>query len=337
MSNTSALPDFNGIPIDGRAVLAPMSGVTDVACRRIARRFGAGLVVSEMVASDELARGSREAQVRAEGAGIDVHVVQLAGCNPHWMAEGARIAEAQGACVIDINMGCPAKKVVGGWAGSALMRNLDLAQDLIRAVTTAVKIPVTLKMRLGWDIQSINAPDLGKRAENLGVKMLTVHGRTRQQFYKGRADWRAIRAVVDAVSIPVIANGDIATAADARTCLEESGAHAVMIGRACLGQPWLVGQIAGALAGRASNDGPDMAARRAAMIEHVEALLGLYGREPGLRHSRKHVAAFLDHHGSLADPAFAALRRAMLTTLDPAIMCDGLRSFDALPPLEEAA
>ena len=337
MSNRLLVPFMHGLPIDAPALLAPMSGVTDVACRRLARRFGAGLVVSEMVASDKLAKGSAEALLRSEGAGIDVHVVQIAGCAPEWMARAALIAEANGAAMVDINMGCPAKRVVGGWAGSALMRDLDHAARLIAAVTGAVKIPVTLKMRLGWDSQSHNAPELARRAEALGVRMLTIHGRTRQQFYKGRADWAAIRAVVDAVAIPVVANGDIATIMDAKNCLAESGARAIMIGRACIGQPWLVGQIARALQTGTMDHGPDMPSRRDAMIGHVETLASLYGAEPGIRHSRKHVAAFLDLHGDTGDADFRALRQAMLTTLDISLVIRGLRTFSAAQPLMQDA
>src|SRR5918994_164060 len=216
------------------AILAPLSGGTDVVFRRVAKRMGAGLVVSEMVASDELVQGSEGAQLRAEGAGIEPHVVQLAGCEPRWMAEAARVAEGAGARIIDINMGCPAKRVIGGYAGSALMRDLDHAARLIESTVQAASVPVTVKMRLGWDHQSINAQDPARRGESLGVKAGTVKGRTRQQFYKGQADWNAIAPVVEAVDIPVIANGDVGSLEEARRCLAESGAAAVMIGRSAV-------------------------------------------------------------------------------------------------------
>ncbi|ACA20209.1 TIM-barrel protein, nifR3 family [Methylobacterium sp. 4-46] len=295
------------------ALLAPLSGVTDLHLRRIARRCGASAVVSEMVAAEDLARGSAEARLRAEGEGVRPHVVQLAGCDPRWMAEGARLAEANGADVIDVNMGCPAKKVTGGEAGSALMRDLDHAARLLAAVREAVAVPVTVKMRLGWDDASRNAPDLARRAEALGLSAVTVHGRTRQQFYAGRADWAAIRAVVEAVSIPVVANGDVGSLAEARACLAESGAAAVMIGRAAVGRPWLVGAVAAGLRGA-----PAPALTRAAQAdlagEHYEGLLALYGVAMGVRHARKHLAAYADHAGGLA----AGERARLVTTTDPA-------------------
>src|SRR5829696_5641431 len=213
---------IGSVQVGSAAILAPLSGVTDVAFRRIAKRLGAGLVVSEMVASDELVQGSEEAQLRSEGAGIEPHVVQLAGCEPYWMAEAARVAEGAGARIIDINMGCPAKRVIGGYAGSALMRDLDHACRLIEATVEAATIPMTVKMRLGWDHGTINAPELARRAEGLGVQAVTIHGRTRQQFYKGKADWKAIAAVVRNVGIPVIANGDIGSVEDAKRCLSAS-------------------------------------------------------------------------------------------------------------------
>src|SRR5215469_14659929 len=233
---------LGAITIPNRVVLAPMSGITDAPFRRLAERLGAGLVVSEMTASSALVDGEREAQSRSEGRGVAIQVVQLAGCEARWMAEGARIAEAQGATIIDINMGCPSKQVTNGAAGSALMRDLDHALSLIEATVSAVRVPVTLKMRLGWDASNFNAPVLARRAEAAGIKLITVHGRTRCQFFDGRADWRAVRPVKQSVLIPVVVNGDIQTCADAVQALVESGADAVMIGRAVQGRPWLPGQ-----------------------------------------------------------------------------------------------
>ena len=231
------------IAVANRVLLAPMSGVTDAPFRRLAAALGAGLVVSEMTASDDLVHGRPMSRLRCEAAGIGPHVVQLAGCETHWMAEGAKVAEAAGADIIDINMGCPARHVTGGQSGSALMRDLDHALTLIEATIAAVKVPVTLKMRLGWDDRSLNAPELARRAEAAGVQMITVHGRTRCQFYKGEADWTAVRAVKDAISIPLVVNGDITSFEKAVQALEMSGADAVMIGRGAQGQPWLPGQI----------------------------------------------------------------------------------------------
>jgi tRNA-dihydrouridine synthase B len=275
-------------------VLAPMSGVTDIVFRRIAVRLGAGLAVSEMVACRELATGDQEARLRAEGENMALHVVQLAGREAKWMAEAARVAEASGARIIDINMGCPVKKVTGGHSGSALMKDLDHALTLIEATVGAVSVPVTLKMRLGWDANSLVAPALARRAEAAGIHLVTVHGRTREQFFTGRADWHAIRAVKDAVSIPVVANGDLNSLDDAPAMLEASGADAVMIGRGAQGRPWFPGQVARFLATGERAEAPDLATQHAIVREHYDGLLGLYGRETGLRHARKHLGWYLD-------------------------------------------
>jgi tRNA-dihydrouridine synthase B len=304
------------VALDGIAILAPLSGVTDVGMRRIARRHGASLVVSEMVASDDYVQGSQEARLRAEGAGVDPHVVQIAGCDAGFMASAARLAEQSGAAIIDINMGCPAKRVTGGWAGSALMREPHHALALAAAVKAAVSVPVTVKMRLGWDHASLNAADLARRLEDLGAAAVTVHGRTRQQFYKGSADWDAIARVVEAVSIPVVANGDIGSVDDARRCLAASGADAVMIGRAAVGRPWLVGRIAAALAGRPFAE-PDAAERRASAVEHYRTMISLYGPAMGVRHARKHLAAYEEWERKNGGGLDAAARQRLLTSLDP--------------------
>jgi nifR3 family TIM-barrel protein len=322
---------IGSVSLPGRAVLAPMSGVTDVAMRRVASRFGASMVVSEMVASDDYVLGDEESRVRAEGEGLELHVVQIAGCEPHWMGEAAKLAEASGASIIDINMGCPAKRVTGGYAGSALMREPDLALRLIEATVGAVKIPVTLKMRLGWDDRSLNAPQLAQQAEVAGIQLVTIHGRTRNQFYKGQANWAAIRSVVDAVSIPVIANGDCASLADAQTMLEHSGADGVMIGRAATGRPWLVGEIAAGLACADWRD-PSAVEKATAAIEHYEGLLTLFGERAGLRHARKHLSAYAEHAG-----APEALRLKLVTSEDTHEVRRLLQSlFEDFPDREAA-
>lgn len=317
---------IGSVEVRSAAILAPLSGVTDVAFRRIAKRLGAGLVVSEMVASDELVQGSEEAQLRAEGSGIEPHVVQLAGCEPHWMAKAAQVAEGAGARIIDINMGCPAKRVIGGYAGSALMRNLDHAARLIEATVQAASVPVTVKMRLGWDQDAINAPELARKAEALGVRAVTVHGRTRQQFYKGRADWSAIASVVQAVSIPVIANGDIGSLEEARRCLAASGAAAVMIGRSAVGRPWLVGQIGAALQGQTISD-PSPDEMTALAIEHYEGLLSIYGEKTGLRHARKHLAGYADVAVQSGFQVTPSVRMALVTSEEPRTVIALLRSL----------
>ncbi len=323
--------DVGSVELRNRVFLAPMSGVTDEPFRRRAYAHGAGLVVSEMVASGELARGRAGHNLRIRHPGLPVHMVQLAGREAAHMAEGAKIAVGEGADIVDINMGCPAKKVTGGYAGSALMRDLDHALTLIEAVVEAVDVPVTLKMRLGWDEEALNAPLLARRAEQAGVRMVTVHGRTRCQFYKGRADWPAIARVKQAVAIPVVANGDVSTPQEAATILEQSGADAVMIGRAHYGAPWLAGSIAASAGGVAMPERPDALADY--IIAHYEDMLSLYGMESGLRQSRKHLGWYLDRH---APETGAAIRKAIMTSFDPAEIIRLLRDTFARAFVGEA-
>ena len=321
------------IMLRNRALLAPMAGITDLPFRQLAARFGAALTTSEMVASGELVTGRASTATKADiDPALGPAAVQIAGREAGLMAEAARIAEGGGAEIIDINMGCPAKKVTTGLSGSALMRDLDHALTLIDAVANAVRAPVTLKMRLGWDETSINAPELAKRAENAGVRLVTVHGRTRQQFYKGAADWRAVAAVKAAIGVPLVVNGDIATAADARTALAQSGADAVMIGRAAQGAPWVPAMIGAALEGRAF-EAPDQAARLGLAIEHYEAMLSHYGRELGARVARKHLSWALER-----EPGAEALRARIVRMREPEDVILALRGgFDAAPTEREAA
>ncbi|PWJ85739.1 tRNA-U20-dihydrouridine synthase [Pseudaminobacter salicylatoxidans] len=320
--------EIGGVTIRNRVFLAPMSGITDDAFRKRAYDHGAGLVVSEMVASGELAKGHSESGRRIRHSGLPVHVVQLAGREAFHMAEAARIAADEGADIIDINMGCPAKKVTGGYSGSALMRNLDHAVSLIEAVISAVDVPVTVKMRLGWDDDCLNAPELARRAEAVGVKMVTVHGRTRCQFYQGKADWRAIARVKAAVSIPVVANGDVSSLADATEILEQSGADAVMVGRASYGAPWIAGAIATGVAATIPNTSTELADY---VTAHYEDMLSLYGVESGLRQARKHLGWYLDRHAAGTSPE---LRKTVMTSLDPAAVIRGLREAFAASGIE---
>lgn len=300
-----------------RVILAPMSGVSDLPFRQLAYEYGAGMVVTEMVASRELVSKSAESQVRLQGEGISPHVVQLAGRQANWMGEAAKISEASGADMIDINMGCPAKKVTGGYSGSALMRDLDLALELIEATIKAVSVPVSVKMRLGWDENSMNAAELARRAEQAGVQMVTVHGRTRSQFYEGHADWAAIAKVRAAVTIPFIANGDVETIDDVNQIMQLTGADAVMVGRQCQGRPWHCGFLAG------DNNAPKTPAEIFQFIRrHYLMMIDHYGEKVGVRQSRKHLNWYLERNAQNLTPQ---LRAEILSSLDINIIINKLQ------------
>ena len=319
-------PIFIGpVTIDAPVILAPMTGVTDLPFRKVVKRFGAGLTVSEMIASQAMIRETRQSLQKAAWDPSEEPVsLQLAGCGPVEMAEAAKLNEQRGVAIIDINMGCPVKKVVNGDAGSALMRDLPLAASIIAATVAAVMLPVTLKMRMGWDHSSLNAPELARIAEDLGVRMITVHGRTRCQMYKGSADWSFVATVKQATRLPVIVNGDINSIEDARAALSQSGADGVMIGRGAYGKPWLLGQIIADLAGGGAKPEPSMDDQLAVILDQYDAMQSLYGTVSGVNLARKHIGWYTKGLTGSAE-----FRNAVNQQDDPAVVTRMLRDFYA--------
>jgi len=323
MSNKLGPINIGPVEIKDPVILAPMSGVTDMPFRRLVKRYGAGLVVSEMIASEAMIRATKRSQKMATNCADEFPMsVQLAGCEASKMAEAAKLNEDRGAAIIDINMGCPVKKVVNGHAGSSLMRDLDHAGSLIHATVNAVSLPVTLKMRLGWDDNSFNAPELAKIAQQAGIKMVVVHGRTRCQMYRGHANWGKVGVVKDAVDIPVIVNGDINALEDVDMALNDSGADGVMIGRGCYGKPWLLDQIITYLNTGERKAAPSLEEQMTIVMEHYEDMLHHYGVEAAVRIARKHLGWYTKGlHGS------AEFRNSVNKLDDPAEVKKALSEF----------
>ena len=327
------------VRVPGRVWIAPMTGVSDLPFRQAATRLGATYVATEMVACADFARGRPDTVRRAAvGGGLPLTVIQLVGADPAMMAAGARLAEAAGADILDLNLGCPAKEVTGAACGSALMRDPDGAERLIAAVVEATSRPVTVKMRLGWDRASRNAPDVARRAERVGAAAVTVHGRTRADFYRGEADWTAVRDVRSAVSVPLIVNGDVVDAASARAALDRSGADAVMLGRGVYGRPWLAAALERSLATGGVDGEPEPAERLAIVLQHMAASLAFYGDELGLRVWRKHLGWYVERAPWPAEPAERRAAKARLCRLDdPRAVERALRTLWLLDEARAAA